>query len=143
MNSIEKYVYEGIGYSPVLIREGWQVAVLHHLPGHGMNEIDRLEVHSKTDEAFILLKGRAVLIAGKPDAESPAFETADMQQGQIYNIPKGCWHNIAMDEDADLIIVEKDSTHENDVAYLPLDAEQQRELENRIKEITEDGCMEK
>jgi mannose-6-phosphate isomerase-like protein (cupin superfamily) len=141
MDNIEKYMHEGIGYNPVLIREGWQVAILNYLPGHGMNEIDRLEVHDKTDEAFILLKGMAVLIAGKPDR---AFETVDMEQGQIYNIPKGCWHNIAMDEDAGLIIVENDNTHKNDVSYLPLDAAQQRELENRIKEIIKrHGYLEK
>jgi mannose-6-phosphate isomerase-like protein (cupin superfamily) len=132
MNSIEKYEHKGIGYNPVLIRNGWQVAVLNYLSGHGMNEIDQLEVHNKTDEVFILLKGTAVLIAGKPGA----LELINMEQGQIYNIPKGCWHNIAMEEDANLIIVEKDNTHKNDVSYLSLDAAQQRELENRIKEIT-------
>jgi mannose-6-phosphate isomerase-like protein (cupin superfamily) len=132
MMNIEKYEHKGIGYNPVLIRDGWQVAVLNYLSGHGMGEIDQLEVHNETDEVFILLKGTAVLIAGKPGA----FELVNMEQGQIYNIPKGCWHNIAMEEDANLIIVEKDNTHKNDVSYLPLDAAQQRELENRIKEIT-------
>jgi mannose-6-phosphate isomerase-like protein (cupin superfamily) len=136
MNSIEKYVYDGAGYNPVLIREGWQVAILNYLSGHGMNEIDKLEVHNKTDEVFILLKGAAVLITGKPGAEPFAFELVNMERGQIYNIPKGCWHNIAMDEDAGLIIVENDRTHKNDVSYLSLDAAQQRELGNRIEEIT-------
>jgi mannose-6-phosphate isomerase-like protein (cupin superfamily) len=135
MNSIEKYVYDGTGYHPVLIREGWQVAVLNYLSGHGMNEIDKLEIHNKTDEVFILLKGMAILIIGEPDAEPLAFELVNMEQGQIYNIPKGCWHNIATDEDASLIIVENNNTHENDVFYLSLNAAQQKELENRIKEI--------
>jgi mannose-6-phosphate isomerase-like protein (cupin superfamily) len=132
VNSIEKYVYKGAGYNPVLIREGWQVAILNYLSGHGLDEIDKLEVHNKTDEVFILLKGTAVLIAGKPDV----FELVNMEQGHIYNIPKGCWHNIAMDEDASLIIVENDNTHKTDVTYLSLDAAQQRELGDRIKEIT-------
>jgi mannose-6-phosphate isomerase-like protein (cupin superfamily) len=136
MNHIEKHVYNGIGYNPILIREGWQVAILNYLSGHGMNEIDKLEVHNKTDEVFILLKGTAVLIAGKPGAETVEYELVNMEQGQIYNIPKGCWHNIAMDEEAGLMIVENDNTHKNDVFYLLLDAAQQRELGNRINEIT-------
>ncbi|MDR0757612.1 MAG: cupin domain-containing protein [Tannerella sp.] len=135
MNSIEKYVYDGIGYNPVLIRRGWQVAILNCLPGHGLNEIDRLEVHNRTDEVFILLKGTAVLIAGKPGDKTLEYEPVKMEQGQIYNIPKGCWHNIAMDEEARLIIVENDHTHRNDVSYLPLNAAQQRELRALINGI--------
>ncbi|MDR1601947.1 MAG: hypothetical protein LBS42_05915 [Tannerella sp.] len=135
MNSIKKYMYNGVGYNPVLIREGWQVAILNYLSGHGMNEIDKLEVHNKTDEVFILLKGTAILIAGKPGAEPLAYELVKMEQGQIYNVPKGCWHNIAMDEEAGLIIVENDNTHKNDVSYLPLHEAQQRELAHRIKEL--------
>jgi mannose-6-phosphate isomerase-like protein (cupin superfamily) len=100
-----------------------------------MNGIDKLEVHNKTDEVFILLKGTAILIAGETGAEPLAYELVNMEQGQIYNIPKGCWHNIAMDEEAGLIIVENDNTHKNDVSYLSLNAAQQRELAHRIKEL--------
>jgi mannose-6-phosphate isomerase-like protein (cupin superfamily) len=136
ITNIEKYVYDGIGYNPVLIREGWQVAILNYLSGHGMNEIDKLEVHNKTDEVFILLRGTAILIVRKPGAETLIYELVNMERGQIYNIPKGCWHNIAMDEEARLIIVENDNTHKNDVSYLSLDVAQQRELRNLINEIT-------
>ena len=54
---IETYFHSGEGYNPFLVREGWQVAQLNYLPGHGFDEIEQIEVHRETDEVFILFKG--------------------------------------------------------------------------------------
>ena len=54
---IETYNYEGKGYHPFLIREGWQVAQLNYVEKHGLDDIDQIEVHNQSDEAFILFKG--------------------------------------------------------------------------------------
>jgi mannose-6-phosphate isomerase-like protein (cupin superfamily) len=129
---IEKYIHEGIGYNPIFIRDGWQVAKLNPLPGHGLNEIDKLEVHHTTDEIFILIHGIAVLIAADIEDEIQ-FETLRMQPGVIYNIPKKQWHNIAMENGAELIIVEKDNTHLRDCTYKSLNQKQQNELKQLIQ----------
>jgi mannose-6-phosphate isomerase-like protein (cupin superfamily) len=129
---IEKYLHEGIGYNPVFIRDGWQVAKLNPLPGHGLNEIDKLEVHNTTDEIFILIQGVAVLIAADME-EDIQFEIQHMQPGVIYNIPKKQWHNIAMGKGAELIIVEKDNTHLQDCTYKSLSQKQQNELKQLIQ----------
>lgn len=55
---IERYYHEAEGYNPFLIREGWQVAQLNYLPGHGLDDMVDVEVHRQTDEAFILLRER-------------------------------------------------------------------------------------
>ena len=46
---IETYFHSGEGYNPFLVREGWQVAQLNYLPGHGFDEIEQIEVHRETD----------------------------------------------------------------------------------------------
>jgi hypothetical protein len=49
-----------------------------------------------------------------------------MKKGIVYNIPKGVWHNIALSQDAEVVIIENDDTHLHDFGYYFLN-EQQRE----------------
>jgi mannose-6-phosphate isomerase-like protein (cupin superfamily) len=125
---IEEYNYSGVGYNPYFITEHWQVAKLNPLSGHGVDEINSVEVHQDTDEVFILLKGTAVLIARVVNENKTTFEVQKMESGISYNIPKGLYHNIAMKSDAEIIIVEKSNTHLNDVSHSTLSEEQQKEL---------------
>lgn len=125
---IERYFHEEEGYNPFLIRQQWQVAQLNYLSGHGFGEITRVEIHRHTDEAFVLFKGRAVLIAADLRSGNMAFECKRMRPGVTYNIPAGMWHTIAMDAEAEIIIVEKAETHRLDCAYQPLDLLQQTHL---------------
>jgi len=121
MKAIDKYLHTGEGYNPYLITDRWQVAKLNYLDGLGLDQIDKMEVHRKTDEVFILLSGTAVLIASTQADGKGSFETVKMQLGVTYNIPTGVWHNIAMAPDAQMIIVENNNTHLGDVAYTSLD----------------------
>jgi len=136
MNLIEEYIHGGIGYNPFFIRDGWQVAKLNPLPGHGLDEIDKIEVHNDTDEVFVLIHGIAVLIAAKvQENDEIRFYNIHMESGVVYNLPRGVWHNIAMAEGAELIIIEKDNTHLNDCQYKNLSSLQQSELKEQIKNI--------
>lgn len=132
---IEKYIYNGEGYDPYLIRSGWQVAKLNYAPGIGMDDIEKIDVHLHTDEVFILIAGRAVLIAAEKEEDKIIYEMVNMEKGIVYNIPKGVWHNIAMEKDAEIIIVEKSDTHLNDFEYFWLKDNQKEELYKLLKEI--------
>lgn len=125
---IQTYYRQEAGYHPFLIREGWQVAQLNYLDGHGFQDIARIEVHAATDEVFILFKGTAVLIAACLGNGNTAFECRKMQPGVTYNMPAGTWHNIAMDRAAEMIIVEKAGTHLGDCAYKALSPQEQTVL---------------
>lgn len=135
---IEEYFHQKHGYNPFIIRDGWQVAQLNYLPGYGFEEIDRIEVHNKTDEVFVLVKGRAVLIAANVSNEGDIkWDLRNMVVGVTYNIPAGMWHNIAMDKDAQLVIIEKDNTHLQDCTYLELKESQINELKILIQKECE------
>ena len=86
---IETYFHSGEGYNPFLVREGWQVAQLNYLPGHGFDEIEQIEVHRETDEVFILFKGDAILIEAKPQKDTISLYCERMKLGVTYNIPAG------------------------------------------------------
>ena len=60
-----------------------------------------------------------------------------MVVGVTYNIPAGMWHNIAMDKDAQLAIIEKDNTHLQDCTYLELKESQINELKILIQKECE------
>lgn len=132
---IERYWDGEQGYHPFLIREGWQVAQLNYLPGYGMDEIRMVEAHNRTDEVFVLLQGKAVLIAATEQEGKLRFETVGMEKGITYNIPAGMWHNIAMDVEAKMIIVERSDTHKTDCVYRDLTEGQHRELADLIKAV--------
>lgn len=132
---IETYYTKENGYHPFFIREHWQVAQLNYLPTHTFTTIEKLDLHQHTDEIFVLTKGRAVLISAAIENDIVSFQCVLMMQGVIYNIPVNTWHNIAMDKDAELIIVEKSNTHLNDFMYHPLTELDKEKLKNQIVEL--------
>lgn len=117
---IENHQYEGPGFKPLLISEGWQVAHLNFLKDLGFDKISRVERHHKTDEAFVLITGASVLLALEETSSGTRFFLQKMAPGIIYNIPRGTWHWIFMSEADRVVIVEKSNTHENDVEYRQL-----------------------
>lgn len=133
---IETYYENENGYHPFFIRDHWQVAQLNYLPYLSFTTIDRIERHQHTDEIFVLMKGRAVLIAATVENNQACFECILMQPGVTYNIPANTWHTIAMDEAAEIIIVEKSNTHLRDVTYYPLLEPDQYSLKEQILQLS-------
>lgn len=135
MSQIETFDQNTIGYTPFLIRDGWQVATLNYMPGQDISNIQRLEKHSLTDEVFILLKGSAILIAAEELKDDFRFDCIKMIPNIVYNIKVNQWHNIAMDKDAELIIIEKNHTHVKDCEYRPLNPDHLRRLKEQVADL--------
>lgn len=129
---IETYFHHGIGYNPFFIQEHWQVAQLNFMDEQALYAIQKMDMHVQTDEIFILTKGTAVLIAGELQQNKFTFELIKMKAGTTYNIRASLWHNIAMDTDAQVIIVEKRNTHLGDFIFRSLSIEEQEDLNNAI-----------
>lgn len=132
---IESYRIMENGYHPFLIRDGWQVAQLNYMPEQDIENINRMDIHHLTDEVFILLKGNAVLISATIDAGAATFELILMKPNITYNIPQGTWHNIAMTEGCETIIVEKSNTHISDFEHFELNEVYIQELKNKVNAL--------
>lgn len=130
---IETYHHDQEGYNPFFIKDHWQVAQLNYTPDQGFNAIRKMDMHLETDEVFVLLTGNAVLIAGSEIKDGMQFEVIKMQPGITYNIPVNVWHNIAMDTNASVIIIEKSNTHLGDYICQPLDIQEQEMLSMTIQ----------
>lgn len=132
---IETYLHEGDGYNPFIIKEGWQVAQLNYLKEQDFMGITKMDMHLLTDEVFILLSGNVVLIAATVDAKNIlTFKCVKMLAGITYNIPGKTWHNIAMDKEASVIIIEKSNTHVSDFVFRELDRKEEIHLKHLILE---------
>jgi mannose-6-phosphate isomerase-like protein (cupin superfamily) len=135
MGTIEKYSIKDEGYHPFLIRDGWQVAQLNSDDNQKIENITKLDIHHQTDEVFILLKGIVVLITATINNNNqPVLEVELMKSEITYNIPVNTWHNIAMKEGSEVLIIEKSNTHVSDFEFYQLTEEQQMELREKVKE---------
>lgn len=129
---IEEYTHEADGYRPFLIRDNWQVAQLNYENNQGFGDIEKIDIHFQTDEVFILLEGQVVLIVAEKEGDRLSLRTVKMEKGVTYNIPKNTWHNIAMSQDAKVIIVEDANTHLGDYEFYYMGSEQKSELYRKI-----------
>ena len=135
MRLIDHYYHFGEGYDPYLITPHWQVAQLNYTVGLSVANLEAIECHRLTDEAFILMKGRAVLVAADNVPKAIWFETVDMKIGHTYNVPRGRWHTIVMKPDSEVMIVENANTHKKDVEYYKLPMDMLSALKRRLEKM--------
>ena len=78
--------------------------------------IEKLERHLLTDEVFVLLSGKAMLLLGEK------AQAVNMDTGKIYNVKKGAWHAIKVTPDAKILIVENHNTGFENTQYMSIDS---------------------
>ena len=132
---IEEYRHSKEGYNPFLIGLKWQVAQLNYMPELAPGAIKKIDIHHHTDETFLLMAGQAVLIAAEIQQNRISFDVINMKPKVLYNIPKGCWHNIALSLDAEVSITEDANTHLRDYEFHYLNEKEQKELYELIQSV--------
>lgn len=113
-NEIAIHEYTGVGYERTMHFEQWRVAIANYGEKFDAEKYDKIERHLLTDEVFVLLQGKASLVIGK---ELRSFE---MEPGKIYNVKAGSWHNVLLDRDAKVLIVENHNTSLENTEYYPI-----------------------
>ena len=134
LSEIETYLHDGDGYRPLLIRVGWQVAQLNDRADLHADSVCQIECHDATDEAFVLVKGDATLVAATEATNGLAFETLRMRSGVTYNMPAGVWHTIVTSPGMQVLIVERDNTHLSDVRHRMLADAERLSLQDKLAE---------
>lgn len=114
MKELEVFTYDGSGYNPTMHFESWRVAFLNY--AERFDRIEKLERHLLTDEVFVLLSGKAVLLLGEK------AQAVNMETGKIYNVKKGVWHAIKVTPDAKILIVENHNTGLENTQYMSIDS---------------------
>ncbi|PKQ60919.1 hypothetical protein BZG02_17370 [Labilibaculum filiforme] len=139
---MQEYAHKGEGFSPLYISGEWQVAQINYAPNQAIGSITSIDIHFKTDELFVLLKGTAILIAAiRNDGKVLSFETTLMKQGVVYNIPKMVWHNIALEPTAEVLIFEDKNSHLGEYEIVDLSLEEQKSLTQQLKKTIFDNTQ--
>jgi hypothetical protein len=102
---MEKYTYNGEDFKSVISNDNWKIGLLRY--SERFSCVSCFERHLKTDEAFILLYGDAVLYIKNQDG---TVEETKMEPNTIYNVLKGEWHHIVVSRDATVLVVENSDT---------------------------------
>lgn len=121
---IRKYSYEGEGLVRVFENEKWTVGIKNWKPENDISNINCMERHNKTDELFILLAGKCLLLFANEENGKLKFDVLNMEPMQVYNIPCTLWHNTITSKSTKLALIEDSSTSSINSDVLPLTDEQ-------------------
>jgi hypothetical protein len=102
--------YEGIGYQPLVDYGDWRVAILNYLDNVRPDLNNIMERHTETDEVFVLLRGKGVMLMGGNGPQADRVEPEVMAPGKLYNAKRNAWHTILMSRDASVLLVENKDT---------------------------------
>jgi len=109
MIEVKENPKNGNGFDTLHTFQSWKVAFI--TPAEQYGELKIVKRHTKTDEAFVLVKGEATIFTA--DGDEPLVQTK-MEKEKLYVVKKNTWHHLKVSEDALLIVVENsDTTKEN------------------------------
>jgi ureidoglycolate hydrolase len=125
---VEILEYTGEGYKPLVDFGEWRVAVLRYIDELKPNKIKEMERHTETDEVFVLIRGRGVLLVGGSGLKVDVVYPQVMQFGKIYNVKRNVWHTILLSVDASVLLVENRNTSKINSEYNSLTREQRESI---------------
>ncbi len=112
--------YQGEGYKPLVDYGEWRVAILRFLDDLQPDRIASMERHTETDEVFVLLSGKGVLILGGNETRVDEINPLVMEHEKIYNIERNTWHTVLLSREASVLIVENKDTNDHNSEYTNL-----------------------
>lgn len=73
-----------------------------------------IERHNTSDEAFVLMTGKAIMLVGDTGPDASLVKPVELAPFQAINVKRSVWHSVITSRDARLIIVEnREVTREN------------------------------
>lgn len=109
-NQIETLRFDENGYKSLVFFENWRVALMNDSPKTTVEGLTYFQKHNETDEVFVLLEGRCVLLMAGFGEQPGTVTAVDMQPGTLYNVKKGAWHTHYFAPGTKVAIVENADT---------------------------------
>ena len=114
MKGLDILEHCGTEYRRLVNNAKWTRASLNWAPRFDESNVCELERHNLTDETFVLLHGKAVLLVGEN------ADRVEMEPLKYYNVRAGIWHHIVVSEDARVLVAENANTSKDNTEYLSL-----------------------
>lgn len=105
------------GFDTVIKSESFKCAFITLSPAYAFGTVEEMKRHNETDEIFILLNGRAVMLI----YEDGVFSEYELSENTAYNVHAGTWHYLAVSEDASVFVTEKANTDSSNSDIIKLD----------------------
>lgn len=102
--------FDGPGMKRVYENNEWTVGIKNYKPANSLEGFDELERHTMSDELFVLLSGRCVLLEMNEEGGRRHFHGISMRPAKVYTIPRGAWHTTITETDTKLILIENADT---------------------------------
>jgi ureidoglycolate hydrolase len=116
------------GYKALLVSSGDWMAALMNGTDTSWQVPAEMEQHPYTDELFILLSGRALLVTAGSGPQPGRMCQLEMRPHVLYNVKVGTWHATPMTGDAQFAIVERTGTNGDGSVLAALTPEQQQAI---------------
>ncbi|MBT2287656.1 hypothetical protein J7E73_00630 [Paenibacillus albidus] len=108
------FAYDGEGIKCVYKNKQWLVCIKNWKPDNDIDGIHRLEVHRETDEQFILVNGKAILLVADRKDDQFDIDLIEMEPMKVYNVPQDTWFYTIMQKNSKMMYVQHaDTTDEN------------------------------
>ena len=132
-NLLQVREYTDEGYRPLIDFNDWRVAILNYIDEIHPHNNTQMERHVQTDEVFVLVRGRAILLVGGNGLQLDGAFPQPLEMGKIYNVKQNTWHTVLMSRDAMILIVENRDTGALNSEY----AEMSPEIRQQILKLAE------
>ena len=104
MDGIEIYEHGCEGFKELMRYQGWRICMLNYAERFIEGRELVLERHLETDEAFLLLCGKATLTIGEQMVKYP------LEPLKVYNVKKGTWHATECTPGTQILVIENSDT---------------------------------
>lgn len=131
----EIYSHEAEGIQCVFDNKKWVVCIKNWKPNNDAAQIEYLEIHHETDEQFILVEGKALLLAASRSARGFDIQVIPMERGKVYNVPQETWFNTITRRDTKLVYVQDAGTTGDNSEYQNMTAEELEYVRQRAGEL--------
>ena len=123
---VQEGLIEKPGFALVYRNDGFKCAFITADGQYAPGQIRTMKRHNSSDEVFVLIRGRAVLVTGEPSKMQ--YKYTALQTGISYCVEAGEWHYLSVSEDGLVFVAENSdvsaaNTDDIDVAYQLLTVE--------------------
>lgn len=125
--------YDGEGIGGEIQAVDYMCSILNFLPRLIPEKTTSMQKHTETDECFVLLEGKAMLVLADGEDAPDQIQAVKLRKKTIYNVPIGVWHTPIMSEDAKILLVENNHTVESNSPRHSLSEEQMTMIRDLAK----------
>lgn len=126
--------YDGEGVKRMIESGTWFVGIKNYKPANDVDGFSFLEKHLLTEEVFVLLQGRCVLLVDVSlDGSGSDLQCVPMEQGKVYCVHQGVWHNTIVSRDVKIILIENQNTATENSPVANLSDEQLNKTRYELK----------